>query len=142
MGGAICDQFATVNVTNSYFVGNQAVGGNSATGVGGPAGGGGIAGAGFATTNLTNVIFEGNVAKGGTAARVQSAAAVWAVVSTMELTQPRRSPPAFSSVIGPWAVPAAWEPRGASARAVPSRMAAASAIWCSWPITSVPTQAR
>ncbi len=65
VGGGICNQFASLTVTNSSFVGNQAQGGNSATGVGGLAGGGGIASAGFTTTTLTGVILEGNQAKGG-----------------------------------------------------------------------------
>ncbi len=67
VGGGICQsRFASLTVTNSYFVGNQAQGGNSATGVGGLAAGGGIVSAGCTTTTLTNVILEGNQARGGT----------------------------------------------------------------------------
>jgi hypothetical protein len=64
-GGAIWVPFSTLNVTNTSFVSNRAVGGNCAAGVGGAAIGGAIAATGFTGTGLINVSFVNNQVKGG-----------------------------------------------------------------------------
>ena len=65
-GGAVVDAFfGSLTVTNTSFIGNEAIGGNSAEGAGGPAIGGGLAAEIFTLANLTNVTFVGNQAIGG-----------------------------------------------------------------------------
>ena len=64
-GGGICEPVSSLTVTNTSFVGNQAIGGNCVAGVGGAAIGGGITAYVFASTTLTNVTFAGNQAIGG-----------------------------------------------------------------------------
>ncbi len=65
-GGAVVDAFfGSLTVTNTSFIGNQAIGGSSAEGPGGPAIGGGLAAEIFTLANLTNVTFVGNQVIGG-----------------------------------------------------------------------------
>ena len=65
MAAALSIFFSSLTVTNTSFIGNQAIGGNSADGAGGPAIGGGLAAEIFTLANLTNVTFVGNQAIGG-----------------------------------------------------------------------------
>jgi hypothetical protein len=65
-GGAVVDAFfGALTVTNTSFIGNQAIGGSSVEGAGGPAIGGGLAAEILTLVNLTNVKFVGNQAIGG-----------------------------------------------------------------------------
>ncbi len=67
LGGGIVNFASTLAVSNSSFIGNEAIAGNSAEGIGGSAAGGGIEAEIFAATTLANVTFIGNKAIGGSA---------------------------------------------------------------------------
>ena len=64
-GGGLVNFASVLTVTNTIFIGNQAIGGNSAAGPGAPAAGGGLAAEIFADTTLTDVTFLDNQAIGG-----------------------------------------------------------------------------
>jgi hypothetical protein len=64
-GGGIVNFASSLTVTDTAFIGNQAIAGNSAAGIGGGAVGGGVCGFIFSAPTLTDVVFIGNQAIGG-----------------------------------------------------------------------------
>jgi len=64
-GGGVVNFASSLAVTNTTFIGNQAIAGNSAAGIGGSAVGGGVCGFIFSAPTLTDVTLVGNQAIGG-----------------------------------------------------------------------------